>query len=93
MTLPTRKEWGTPSQLARAMEVRRRRSEIGEEATLAIDGKADTVVVATGSRWDCDGRSHFVGTGAARRDEQEKSRRLARDRRVLRMWARSGNGS
>ena len=62
MALPTRKEWGTAiDNLERAMEVAGVEVRLGEEATpdLIEREKPDTVVVATGSRWDCDGRSQF----------------------------------
>ena len=62
MALPTRKEWGTAiDNLARAMEVAGVEVRLGEEATPEIveREKPDAVVVATGSRWDCDGRSQF----------------------------------
>ena len=62
MELPTRKEWGTAiDNLVRAMEVAGVEVRLGEEATPeAIEREqADAVVIATGARWDCDGRSQF----------------------------------
>ena len=62
MALPTRKEWGTAiDNLARAMEVAGVEVRLGEAATpdLIERENPDAVVVATGSRWDCDGRSQF----------------------------------
>ena len=62
MQLPTRKEWGTAiDNLARAMEVAGVDVRLGVDATPdAIEReKPDAVVVATGARWDCDGRSQF----------------------------------
>ena len=62
MALPTRKEWGTAiDNLVRAMEVADVDVRLGVEAT--PDGiereEPHAVVVATGARWDCDGRSQF----------------------------------
>ena len=62
MALPTRKEWGTAiDNLARAMEVAGVDVRLGAEATPdSIERETpDAVVVATGARWDCDGRSQF----------------------------------
>ena len=62
MALPTRKEWGTAiDNLVRAMDVAGVDVRLGVDATPeAIEReKPDAVVVATGARWDCDGRSQF----------------------------------
>ena len=62
MELPTRKEWGTAiDNLVRAMDVAGVDVRLGVDATPeAIEReKPDAVVVATGARWDCDGRSQF----------------------------------
>ena len=62
MALPTRKEWGTAiDNLVRAMDVAGVDVRLGVDATPeAIEQeKPDAVVVATGARWDCDGRSQF----------------------------------
>ena len=60
--LPTRTEWGTAiDNLERAMEVAGVDVRLGAEATPALIEREspDAVVVATGARWDCDGRSQF----------------------------------
>ena len=60
--LPTRSEWGTAvDNLVRAMEVAGVDVRLGAEATPALIEREspDAVVVATGARWDCDGRSQF----------------------------------
>ena len=60
--LPTRSEWGTAiDNLERAMEVAGVDVRLGAEATPALIEREspDAVVVATGARWDCDGRSQF----------------------------------
>ncbi|MDE0051659.1 MAG: FAD-dependent oxidoreductase [Rhodospirillales bacterium] len=62
MALPTRKEWGTAiDNLIRAMEVAAVDVRLGVEATPDVIEREtpDAVVVATGARWDCDGRSQF----------------------------------
>ena len=62
MALPTRKEWGTAiDNLARAMEVAGVGVRLGVDATPDVIEREtpDAVVVATGARWDCDGRSQF----------------------------------
>ena len=62
MALPTRKEWGTAiDNLVRAMEVAGVDVRLGVEATPDVIEREtpDAVVVATGARWDCDGRSQF----------------------------------
>ena len=60
--LPTRKEWGIAiDNLVRAMEVAGVEVRLGVEATPdSIEReKPDAVIVATGARWDCDGRSQY----------------------------------
>ena len=60
--LPTRSEWGTAvDNLVRAMEVAGVDVRLGAEATPTLIEREspDAVVVATGARWDCDGRSQF----------------------------------
>ena len=62
MALPTRKEWGTAiDNLVRAMDVAGVDVRLGVDATPDVieREKPDAVVVATGARWDCDGRSQF----------------------------------
>ena len=62
MQLPTRKEWGTAiDNLVRAMDVAGVDVRLGVEATpdVIAGEEPDAVVVATGARWDCDGRSQF----------------------------------
>ena len=62
LRLPTRKEWGIAiDNLARAMEVAGVDVRLGTDATadLIEREEPDAVVVATGARWDCDGRSQF----------------------------------
>ena len=62
MALPTRKEWGTAiDNLVRAMDVAGVDVRLGVDATLDVIEREmpDAVVVATGARWDCDGRSQF----------------------------------
>ena len=62
MELPTRKEWGTAiDNLVRAMDVAGVDVRLGVDATPDVieREKPDAVVVATGARWDCDGRSQF----------------------------------
>ena len=62
MALPTRKEWGTAiDNLVRAMDVAGVDVRLGVDATPDVieRERPDAVVVATGARWDCDGRSQF----------------------------------
>ena len=62
LRLPTRKEWGIAiDNLVRAMEFAGVDVRLGMEATpeLIERERPDAVVVATGARWDCDGRSQF----------------------------------
>ncbi len=62
MGLPTRKEWAIAiDNLARAMEVGGVEVRLGVDATpeLIEREKPDIVVVATGARWDKDGRSQY----------------------------------
>ena len=62
LKLPTRKEWGIAiDNLVRAMDVAGVDLRLGTEATPElIEREApDAVVVATGARWDCDGRSQY----------------------------------
>ena len=74
MGLPTRKEWGIAiDNLERAMEVAGVDVRLSVEATPALieREKPDAVVVATGARWDCDGRSQFR-PGSPRLDGTEQ---------------------
>jgi 2,4-dienoyl-CoA reductase-like NADH-dependent reductase (Old Yellow Enzyme family) len=62
LQLPTRKEWGIAiDNLVRAMDVAGVEVRLGVEATTdaILAEKPDTVVVATGAQWDCDGRSAY----------------------------------
>ena len=62
LSLPTRKEWDIAiDNLVRAMEVAGVEVRLGAEATPEVIEREqpDAVVVATGARWDCDGRSEF----------------------------------
>ncbi len=77
LRLPTRKEWGIAiDNLARAMEVAGVDVRLGTDATadLIEREKPDAVVVATGARWDCDGRSQFrPGSARLAGTEQENA--------------------
>ena len=60
--LPTRKEWSIAiDNLVRAMAVAGVDVRLGVDATpeLIEREKPDAVIVATGARWDCDGRSQY----------------------------------
>ena len=62
MGLPTRKEWGVAiDNLVRAMDAAGVDVRLGVDATpdLIERERPDAVVVATGARWDCDGRSQY----------------------------------